>query len=383
MATGVAGAVVLWMLSGILFDGSDQPPARQRVVNTNFDSTNTASSETRAAVTSVTIQNSTARTVAREIVVSSRSEPNRSVELRAETDGAIVALGAERGSKVATGELIARLDMRDRNARIEEAQALIAQRELQYEAALRLEGQQLISDVQIAEALAQLISARAALERHQVDLAYTTIVAPFDAVLEERLVEIGDYVKSGDTVAKLVDIDPLLIVGEVNERDIADLHVGGIGRARLIGGESLEGQIRYLSPVAAQSTRTFQVELAVPNPGDVQRAGITAELRLHAGEITAHFLSPALLTLDDAGAVGVKAVDDFGQVQYFPVEIVSSSADGIAVTGLPDRLRLITVGQGFVNAGQFVDAVPDPTTAGRHGNELPASKRSEDNPSRL
>ena len=370
IAAGVALSVALWMLSGYIGNASG-PGA----------GTATDGSGAAAAPQAVSVQRSVARTITREIVVSARTEPNRVVELRAEMDGRVVELGAARGSRIGQSQLIVSLDMRDLEARIAEAEALIAQRELQYEAALDLEDRRLVSSVQIAEARANLVAARAALEQNLVDLRHTRIRTPFDAVLDEREVELGDYVRSGDMVARVVDTDPLLIVGEVNERNVAAISVGNTGSARLVNGQTVEGTIRYLAPVAASSTRTFRVELAVPNPDGEFRAGMTAELYLAADEITAHFLTAALLTLDDAGNIGVKAVDNFNQVRFYPVEIVSSTTDGVAVTGLPDEVSLITIGQGFVSAGQLVTPVPDATAEGSRGefsesrqpgNELPA-----------
>ena len=362
MAAAVALAVTLWMLSGYIGNASG-PGAGA-----------TADAPGGAAPLPVSVQRSIARTITREIVVSARTEPNRVVELRAETDGRVVELGAERGSRIGESQLIVSLDLRDLEARLAEAEALIAQRELQYEAALDLEDRRLISGVQIAEARANLVAARANLEQILVDLRHTRIRAPFNAVLDEREVELGDYVRSGDMVARVVDTDPLLIVGEVNERNVAAIGIGNTGSALLVSGQTVEGRVRYLAPVAAASTRTFRVELAVPNPDGEFRAGMTAEMRLAADEITAHFLTAALLTLDDAGNIGVKSVDEFNQVQFHPVEIVSSTTDGVAVTGLPDELSLITIGQGFVSDGQLVTPVPDPTAQGSRG-ELSETKR--------
>jgi len=118
----------------------------------------------------------------------------------------------------------------------------------------------------------------------------------------------------------------------------------------------MEGAIRYLAPVADRNTRTFRVELAVPNPYNV-RAGLTAELQLSGPTLSAHDLSPALLTLADDGVVGVKTVNSNNRVEFYPVEIVGSSANGVLVTGLPDLVTVITVGQGFVNVGQQVEPV--------------------------
>ncbi len=85
---------------------------------------------------------------------------------------------------------------------------------------------------------------------------------------------------------------------------------------------------------------------------------MTAELRLPAAERPAHRLSPAALTLSDAGAVGVKTVDADGRVRFREVEILADEPQGVWVAGLPETVTLITVGQEFVTEGQRVRPVP-------------------------
>jgi multidrug efflux system membrane fusion protein len=355
VAGGVALAVALWMLSGLFGEEPANSTTRSSVRNGE-----TGSSDNPERRPRVLVLRSTARTVRREILVSARTEPNRQVELRAETDGAVISIGADRGANVESGQRIVSLHMRDRAARLEEAEALIVQMRLQYEAAERLRGQQFVSEAQIAEAKARLIGAEAAKQSILDDIDYTTIDAPFDGVLQERSVEIGDYVQSGDAVAFVVDTDPMIVVGEVNERQVHSLSVGNSGTARLVDGTTVEGTIRYLAPVADESTRTFRVELAVPNPDGNLRAGMTSELMLSAEEIAAHTLSASALALADDGTVGVKAVNAENRVRFHPVEIVSTSPDGILVTGLPRELAIISLGQGFVIEDQLVEAVSDP-----------------------
>ena len=368
MAIGVAVAAAVWMLSGFVGakspttdDSADEPAiSASSAVAADSISAPLRTQGKRApdaAGIRVSVRKSRAEPVVRDVVVSGRTEPNRTVELKAETEGRVVELGAERGRPVAAGEPVARLDERERQARLEQAEAMVAQRELQYKAAKDLETRQLASQVQIAEAYANLVTARAELEQIRLDLERTEITAPFDGVLEDRSVEIGDYVGIGDPVARVADNDPLIAVGELSEREIGALSVGGKGRVQLVSGSVAEGTVRYISPVADESTRTFRIELAIANPDNALPAGMTAELRLPAAEIEAHFLSPALLTLDDDGDIGVKVVDENHKVRFHEVQIVRSANDGIWVTGLPDEALVITVGQGFVAMGETVQPV--------------------------
>ena len=116
---------------------------------------------------------------------------------------------------------------------------------------------------------------------------------------------------------------------------------------------------KNVAPVADQATRTFEVELEVDNRDGKLRAGGTAQLYIPAETVKAHRISPSLLTLDDGGTVGLKLINDAGEVEFVTADIALSSSDGIWVVGLPDTATIITVGQGFVTSGSLVDAIPE------------------------
>jgi multidrug efflux system membrane fusion protein len=336
--------VVLWMLSGLLRD--DAAPAAAAKV----------SAQASAGLTQVRVKTFHAEPVTREVVFSGHSAPLRSVDLRAETIGTVASLPVPRGAPVHKGEVLITLAEDNRGARLREAQALVQQRQLELSATRKLQAGSLISEVQLAQAETALKSAQAALGAAELDLARSVIRAPFDGVLDLRGVEVGASVREGDVVARVVDLDPLLIVGTVAEQDVGKLHLGDGGRAHLVTGEELSGRIRYIAAAADTATRTFSVELEVPNPQALPVAGVTAEVRVALEPLSAHHVSPALLALDDGGAVGVKSVGADGTVAFHPANIVRSGNDGLWLAGLPESVRLITVGQGFVNAGEKVQA---------------------------
>ena len=145
----------------------------------------------------------------------------------------------------------------------------------------------------------------------------------FDGVVHDRVVEVGDFLAPGDPIAEIVDNDPLRVRAAVDQQDVARLQPGGLARVELITGQRLEGQIRYIAPTADPATRTFDVEVAVPNPE-----------RLPAG-----MSATVTLVLDT-------------------VQTLRAEADGLWVRGLPPVARVITVGQGFVRPGDQVRPVP-------------------------
>lgn len=346
-AAGITVALTLWLLSGTGATGSARDPS---VESPRAD---------RPAVTSVRVKTLVAERVTRDVVIYGKTEASRSVTLRAEIDGRVIDVGARRGSKVTKGDVIVRLDVRDLEARLQEARALEDQRRIQYEAAERLKKQNFQSETNLAEALANLEAARAAVKRVEVEIGNSVVTAPFDGVLHTRPVEIGDFLSEGNEIGRIIELDPILVTGDVTQRELMDLQVGARGTARLITGKRLEGRLRYVASEADSSTRTFRVELQVDNPEGTIVSGTTAELRIPAEELSAHYISPALLSLNGRDEIGVKSVNDDGVVEFHGVDVVRAGADGVWVAGLPERVRVITVGQGFVREGDRVEVRAD------------------------
>lgn len=345
-SAGIALAIAAWLMSGQLTDTEAEMEAADVA-------------EPATLLTSVRIRTQTAEEVTRTITVNGKTAPARIVEINAETDGRVVSIGAERGERLNKGQVIVRLDERDRQARLAQARATVKQRELEFAGRKKLQNESYVSEAQLQEAAADLEMAKAELKRAELDIDYMVIRAPFDGALQERMVEIGDYLKAADPVAIFVDERKLIVSADVSEFDANQVHMGNKASARLATGELVEGTIRYVAPVADEATRTFKVELEVDNANGKYRGGVTAELMIPAETIFAHRISPSLLTLDDEGNLGIKTVNDSGQVEFHPADIAMSSNEGVWIAGLPHSASIITVGQGFVNAGSFVDSIPE------------------------
>ncbi|MCB2100578.1 MAG: efflux RND transporter periplasmic adaptor subunit [Rhodobacterales bacterium] len=244
----------------------------------------------------------------RELVLYGRTEADRTVQVRVETDGQVAERPVTKGQKVKAGQVLAQLNMDDRAARLQQAEAEVRSRQVAYDAATDLAKKNFRSKVQLVEEEAALAAAKAALRTIRVAIDHTRVRAPFDGVVEDLPVEDGDYLKTGDPVARIMDLDPLVVAAEVSERDINRVHVGGWAQVTLVDGRQAEGTVRYVAKASDNSTRTFRVEIAIDNP------------------------------------------------------------DGVWLGGLPDRLDMIIVGQEFVREGQTVQAVPEtapPQTNGK------------------
>lgn len=353
IAIGLAVILTAWMLSGILTG-----PANPEMLSP------TPSTHTLEPM-KVQVRTQRAEPVVREIVIQGQTEPNRTVTLRAETSGRVMELVAQRGQPVKAGEVILRLAMNDRQARLRQVQALLRQRQRDFEAIQKLGQTGYQAETRVNQAIAELEAARAELERIQLDIGHTTIRAPFDGILNEQEAEIGAVVAPGNPVATLVDNSPLVVSGQISQQAIGQIGVGQSARVRLVNDQDAEGRIRYISVTADQATRTFRAEVEIANPESALTAGVSAEIRIPVETVSTHFLSPSLLTLDSQGVLGVKTVGEEERVEFHPVDIVRAGADGIWVSGLPEQARLITVGQGFVQMGERVTAIPE-TADSRH-----------------
>jgi multidrug efflux system membrane fusion protein len=283
----------------------------------------------------------------------------RTVELRVETRGSVAEIMVEKGALVSEGDVILQLSQDDRLARLRQAKALLEQRQIEYEASSTLSSKGYRSDTNVAETRARLEEAKAAVAAMEIDIDYTTVRAPFDGFVDARPVEIGDFLEVGDPVATIVDLDPILVVGQVSERDVEQITVGQRATARMISGDVLDGTIRYVSTMADETTRTFRVELEIPNPSRRVVQGVSSELHLALAPLPAHLVSPAILTLADDGTLGVKLVNDEEVVEFHPATIVADGPEGVWLAGLPREATFITVGQEFVTAGQKVEAMPE------------------------
>ncbi len=294
------------------------------------------------------------------IRVRGRTQAFRHVQVRAEQAGRIISDPIARGARVSAGDLLCEIAVDGRDSALAEAEARLEEARLEYNAALDLQRRNLQSEVQVAQLKADVSSAESAAVRAQLALDKTRIVAPFDGIVEQRSVEIGDLLNIGDVCASVLDDDPLLLVGLVPEQDVSRVSVGAGVTAELLGGELLEATVTYLASDADPISRSYRIEARVNGNSSAVKAGVTAEMLVRATEVTAHRIPSSALSLDDNGEIGVKLIAANGEVSFHTVDIVGDDINqlnpSIWVTGLRGDVTLVTVGQEIVFPGQVVQA---------------------------
>ncbi len=280
-----------------------------------------------------------------------RTEADREVSLKAETAGLVVSTPVREGTYIKRGTLVCAQDIDARQAVLDQANAQLRSRELEYAAAERLVEKGFRSPTQAAGALALLDGARAQVKQAQIELGNVKMRAPFGGIFEQQIAEVGDYLSPGQPCGLLVDLDPLVITGEVTEKQVGLLDIGKYAAVQLATGETVSGTIRFIETRANPATRTFRIEIATPNKDGKLKAGVSASIKLSAGQTNAHLIPANVLTLDDNGNMGVRYLDFEQKVRFTKITTIDETPDGIWVTGLPNPVDLIVRGQDYVSEG--------------------------------
>jgi multidrug efflux system membrane fusion protein len=295
----------------------------------------------------------------RKLVISGRTEADRRVVLTARAAGVLTDLRIKRGTAVNKDDIVAILSDEAREAQVVQAQAVVTQKRTELEAKRQLIMTGSIPRLQLVDLEAQLKSAEAALANAEAERDRGIVRAPWAGVVQDVAVEVGQAAFSftGRELAILVALDPMLAVAEVPERKLAGIKVGETAHVQLVTGERVSGRIRFVAKSASQTTRTYRVEVELPNAEGRIPDGITAEVMVPQAPAPATRLPRSALTFSSGGALGVRTVDHDGTVAFAPVSIVEDQQAAMWVTGLADGSRVIVQGQDFVREGQKVDAV--------------------------
>jgi multidrug efflux system membrane fusion protein len=305
----------------------------------------------------VEVKHSTAQLKKVYHTVQGHTDFEQKITLRAETNGQVSSILATKGRILKEGEEILCLSLKSRTSKLNEAEALAAQKKIEYEAAQKLAAKGFHSKTKLAEAKAQHKAAITTLQQAKEEIGHTKILAPFNGLLDERYVHIGDLVQVGDKLATFIKASPILVIAYVSEYRRPQIRLGDSVPICLSDNQKVMGIISFIGSIADPKIRSFRVEITITNPSLEIMGGVTATAHIPIKEELMHHVSPAIISLDDQGIPGLKIVNKEGAVEFYPVEITSFDEQGVWVEGLPKFASIITVGQDFVNPGQKVKVI--------------------------
>ena len=207
----------------------------------------------------------------------------------------------------------------------------------------------------LASLEAQITNVKSVLKNIKLDINKTSIKAPFDGIISEKMVEETEFISVGTPLFSIIDLDPIKIEGYLSEFDVNKVSVGTKAFIEDSNGIKKSGIISFISPSAETSTRTFEITIEADNKDLSYKSGITTKIVIKGSELKAHKIPPSILTLLDDGTVGVKAVDNENIVTFYPTKTIKDTIDGMWVSGLPEKVNLIVSGQEYISLGDTVN----------------------------
>ena len=345
----VVGIVVAWLLSGILTKKPPDTPISLYEANKQ----SRISQENREPV-QVRARNSMATEQYKRIHVQGRLIDRNQTTVSALTRGKIKSRFVDHGDVVSAGDLLCELEVQDREALLAVAQDALALSEKEFSSTLQLIEEGFQQELDIARQQASLSLSRQQLLATELELENTKIRAPISGVVRQVHASVGEYLDIGMPCATILVLNPLYAQGYVSERYIDALRVGSEARITLANNRQYDGQLSYVSKRADEQSRTFQIEVIVPNENYEIYSGVSASIELIVATQWAHKVPISVISVDDEGSLIVKTVNHNNQVVYGEVEILQEDADGVWVSGLPLETTVITLGQGLVVEQEYV-----------------------------
>ncbi len=347
-----ATKVVIFFVAIAILTAVVKMPARKR------DAPPTEAPPVNVTVTTVTAQEQLADAFDLPAVV----EPNQIIKVSAEVAGRVERTPLKKGSTVRAGDLLIQLNADLVRPQFEIAKAQVERDQIEFDRMAGLFKGNAAPRRDLDNATTQLAISKAQFDEVRARLDRTRILAPMGGVLNDLLVEEGEYVQSGTSVAELVDTDTVKVVVEVPQRDIPFFATAQEAKifADAKGQEtSLVGTISFISELADQQTRSTRMEITVENKQRLLRSGQIVRARLTRQILEGAILIPllAVIPMEDSKAVYVV---NSSEAQRREVELGIIKGDRIQVTrGLAPGDKLIIAGHRFVAPGQKVNVVSE------------------------
>lgn len=304
-------------------------------------------------------------------------EPNLIVQVAAEVAGRVEHFGVrqqnltwrgqtypsgsaiDEGEPVQAGMTLVQLNRDLLQARFDQLEAQFDFDQREFERLLELHEAGATSTTELNDARTRRDVSRAALDELRKQLERTQINSPIDGILDQLLVEIGEYAAPGDPVARIVDVRKVKVVVDVPERDIHYLNTGdeALVEAYVPELRTFVGRITYISELAHPGSRTTRVEITVGNEGHSLRSGQIVQARLTRRILHDVIMIPlsAVIPLENGKVV---YLDVAGKAVRRDVTLGFIKGREVRVReGLKPGDRLIIQGHRYVGPGQPVNVV--------------------------
>ncbi|MBI4192285.1 MAG: efflux RND transporter periplasmic adaptor subunit [Betaproteobacteria bacterium] len=286
---------------------------------------------------------------------------NESVMIRPEVAGRIAAINFNEGQVVARGALLVTLDSAEVKAQLAGSTADERLNKQRAERAEQLYKKNFISQQALDDAREAYKKATARRQEDEARAAKTEIHAPFNGIVGLRLVSAGAYLKAGEDIVRLDNIDTVKLDFRVPET-----YLGQMGKSQAIAlrvdaypAQQFTGQVYAIEPSVDEKTRTAMLRARVPNPGGKLKPGMFARVTLHLGTRANAILIPEQAVVPRGDKNFVFRVIA-GKVQMVAVELGTRTPGEVEVIrGLGKDDVVVTDGQIKLQDGIPVMILPD------------------------
>ena len=399
-------AVLGWIVSGQFTNVEVQGENNETTTKTDWSSSGDKTNDENEEITfSVETKVFKSSLIDQSIELQGQTIHNKKIDVKSQTSGNIDKIKFKRGDKVSADSEMITISLEDRNEKLSSAKKdldrltkelvlneknrdnLLRQNaerielyEIEYASAKQLIDKGLSSksklslasfnlanakadkediDIKFESTLAnleaQISNVKSVLKNIKLDVEKTSIKAPFDGIISEKMVEKTEFISVGSPLFTIIDLDPIKIEGYLSESDVNKVSVGTKALIEDSNGIKKNGIISFISPSAEKSTRTFEITIKADNKDLTYKSGITTKIIIKGSELKAHKIPPSILTLLDDGTVGVKAVDSENKVTFYPTKTIKDTIDGMWVSGLPETVNLIVSGQEYISIGEKIN----------------------------
>jgi membrane fusion protein (multidrug efflux system) len=234
-----------------------------------------------------------------------QAEAGKRTVIAAQVGGRVAALPVRESDGVGAAQTLLTVDPVEYALAVQEAQAGVRDAEARFreitlfddripDAATRAERER------IARARSGLETAEVRLRRARLDLARTRLSAPFAGRIADLKVVLGQWVRPGDALMTVVDLDPIRVEVQVLEGEVGYLAPGRQAKVSFAAfpAESFAGRIETINPLVESGTRTARVTVLVPNPGGRILPGMYARVALEARRYEDRVLVPRAALLE-------------------------------------------------------------------------------------
>jgi membrane fusion protein (multidrug efflux system) len=291
-------------------------------------------------------------------------EPDKEADVLAKASGELKEIHVEEGDWVREGAILATLDGRAQGAALEEVAARVRGLQLELDRMVALHGQSLASDRDLEAAQTAFAQAEAQRKSFELELAYTTIRAPFAGRVTRRMADAGQNVAVGAHLFTVVDADPLLARIYLPEREVARLAPNQEVRIQSDADPTIEmaGSVHLIAPVVDTRTGTIKVTCKLDGETGKLRPGSFVRVKVETG------------VHDNVAAIPKRALVPEGADTY----VFRAEADSVVKTSIQTGLstdewvevleglevgdRVVKVGHGALRTGTKVRDLASPAS---------------------